>query len=85
MDYNSVRMEIIERFYEAIDEIITMRKIRGVQTFCNLYDIDKRNFYAQRKDMSRGWFKVSWLHPLVKEYNVSADWLLTGRGKMFTK
>lgn len=84
MDQNHTRMEIIKRFYEAFDAVMAMGKFRGVQTFCNMYDIDKRNFYAQRKDLSRGWFKVSWLQPLVMEYGVSADWLVTGRGKMFT-
>ncbi len=76
-------MNIIDRFYKALDAIIAMGKIRGVATFCRLYDIDRRNFYAQRKDLSRGWFEASWLYHMVKDYGVSADWLLTGRGKMF--
>ena len=31
----------------------------------------------------RGWFQLSWLYPMVKEYGVSAKWLLTGFGRMF--
>lgn len=82
MDQNDIRMEIIERFYLAFDAVLEMQKFRGVQTYCTMYGIDKRNFYAQRKDLNRGWFKVSWMQPLVKEYGVNADWLITGRGKM---
>lgn len=79
----NVSKQIIERFYSALDAIIEAEKIRGVNTYCRLYDIDRRNFIAQRKDLDRGWFQVSWLQPMVREYGVSAKWLLTGFGKMF--
>ncbi len=78
-----VSKQIIGRFYEALDAIIAMGIIRGVNTYCRLYEIDRRNLLAQRKDLGRGWFQVSWLQPMVKEYGVSASWLLLGTGKMF--
>ena len=81
----TVSKQIMERFYSALDAIIESKKIRGVNTYCRLYDIDRRNFIAQRKDLDRGWFQVSWLQPMVREYGVSARWLLTGGGKMFAK
>lgn len=77
--------QIMERFYSALDAIIESKKIRGVNTYCRLYEIDRRNFIAQRKDLDRGWFQVSWLQPMVREYGVSARWLLTGFGRMFDK
>lgn len=78
-----ISKQIMERFYSALDAIIESKKIRGVNTYCRLYDIDRRNFIAQRKDLDRGWFQVSWLQPMVREYGVSAKWLLTGFGRMF--
>ena len=78
-----ITKSIIERFYSSLDAIIAKNDIRGVNTYCRLYDIDRRNLQAQRKDLERGWFQVSWLQPLVKEYGVSAKWLLTGQGRMF--
>ena len=81
----TVSKQIMERFYSALDAIIESKKIRGVNTYCRLYEIDRRNFIAQRKDLDRGWFQVSWLQPMVREYGVSARWLLTGMGKMFAK
>lgn len=80
-----ISKQIMERFYSALDAIIESKKIRGVNTYCRLYDIDRRNFIAQRKDLDRGWFQVSWLQPMVREYGVSAKWLLTGFGRMFDK
>ena len=81
----TVSKQIMERFYSALDAIIESKKIRGVNTYCRLYEIDRRNFIAQRKDLDRGWFQVSWLQPMVREYGVSAKWLLTGFGRMFDK
>lgn len=81
----TVSKQIMERFYSALDAIIESKKIRGVNTYCRLYEIDRRNFIAQRKDLDRGWFQVSWLQPMVREYGVSARWLLTGFGRMFNK
>lgn len=78
-----VSKQIMQRFYDALDAIIEMKKIRGVNTYCRLNEIDRRNFLAQKKDLDRGWFQVSWLQPMVREYGVSARWLLTGFGKMF--
>lgn len=75
----------MERFYQALDELIATKTIRGVNTYCRLYDIDRRNLQAQRKDLNRGWFQVSWLQPMVREFGVSARWLLTGYGKMFDR
>lgn len=81
----TVSKQIMERFYSALDAIIESKKIRGVNTYCRLYEIDRRNFISQRKDLDRGWFQVSWLQPMVREYGVSARWLLTGFGRMFDK
>lgn len=81
----TVSKQIMERFYSALDAIIESKKIRGVNTYCRLYEIDRRNFIAQRKDLDRGWFQVSWLQPMVREYGVNAEWLITGFGRMFKK
>ena len=80
-----VTQEIIGRFYESLDAVIANKTIRGVQTYCSLYGIDRRNLLANRKDLSRGWFQVSWLVPLIDIYGVSARWLMTGRGNMFSR
>ena len=75
----AVSKQIMERFYTALDAIIAMKKIRGVNTYCRLNNIDRRNFIAQRKDLDQ----LSWLQPMVREYGVNARWLLTGFGSMF--
>lgn len=78
-----ISKQIMERFYCALDAIIAMKRIRGVNTYCRLYDIDRRNLIANRKDLDRGWFQLSWLQPMITDYGLNAKWLLTGAGKMF--
>ncbi len=81
-----VSKQIMERFYSTLDVLIATKKIRGVATYCRQCgEIDRRNFVAQRKNLDRGWFQLSWLELMVKDYNVNAKWLITGIGKMFEK
>jgi len=80
-----VTKAIMSRFYQGLDSLIETKTIRGVNTYCRLYNIDRRNLLAQRKDLDRGWFQVGWLQPMIREYGISARWLLTGFGKMYDR
>lgn len=75
--------KIIERFFEVLYVLIERKEIRGKQTFTREYNIDRWNFNKLEKDKSRDIFQIAWLTYLVKNHNVSSEWLLTGRGEMF--
>lgn len=75
--------QIMIRFYSALDALIEKKELKGVNTYCRLYNIDRRNLLAQRKDLDRVILQISWMQPIVKDFGVSGDWLLTGRGTMF--
>jgi len=78
-----VNAAIKERFFTAIRRLMELGTLRGRQTYCRLYGIDKRNFYAQEQDTQLLRLQLYWLVPLVEVYGVSAEWLLTGTGAMF--
>ncbi len=80
---NPESIPVIHRFYEAIDTLIVKKEIRGVQTFTRQYHINRWNFSTVRKNPESDMFQLSWLSYIVNDYGVSAEWLLTGRGKMF--
>lgn len=75
---------IIKRFFEALQILIENKVIRGKQTFTTRYGINRRNMYTLEKEPERDIFQVAWLENLVKDYKVSAEWLLTGNGSFFS-
>lgn len=76
---------IIKRFFEAIYRLKADKVIRGKQTFTRKYDINRWNMNTQEKELDRDIFQAAWLTYLVKDYNVSARWLLTGEGDFYAK
>lgn len=75
--------DIVRRFFEALDALVLMRKLRGVATFARRYGIDRRNLAKLRRDPSRGIFRAEWLAVMVEDWHVSPRWLLTGDGGIF--
>ena len=83
--YHQQTIDTISRFYEVFDDLLLSKKIKSINSFCDQFQIDKRNLYAQREDLNRGYFEVFWISVLIQNYNASAKYLLFGSGKMFTK
>lgn len=83
--YRDETIGVMERFFKALEVIIDTKAIRGVQTYCNDFGIDKRHLYAQKKDLNKGFFEVYWILPMIKKFGISSDWLLFGEGEMFAK
>lgn len=81
--YSEATIGIMTRFYDAFDASKENKRIKSISGFCLNNGIDKRHFYAQRKDLSKGFFEVGWLVPLIRDCGVSSAWLLTGVGSMF--
>lgn len=76
--------KIIERFFKALYYLKEQKIIRGKQTFTNKFNINRWNLNTLEKDKTRDIFQTAWLTYLVVEYNISAEWLLTGRGPITT-
>ncbi len=75
----------VKRFFEAIYALKDKKIIRGKQTFTRRYGINRWNFNTLEKEPHRDIFQIAWLTYLISDYNVSAEWLLTGKGEMFVK
>lgn len=81
--YSDDTIGIMTRFYQAFDASRENKRIKSINSFLADNDIDKRHFYAQRKDLNKGFFEVGWLVPLIRDCGVSSAWILTGIGSMF--
>ena len=73
-------IEISTRFSTAWSIATTKRGSKN--KFFEKYGIDKRNFYRARRERDKHNIDASWIAALVIEFEVSADWILTGRGDM---
>lgn len=76
--------KIIARFFKALYELKARKEIRGKQTFTAKYGINRWNLNTLEKNLASDIFQVAWLTYLVRDYGVSAQWLLTGQGEIFT-
>lgn len=74
---------ITRRFFAALDRLKTDGAIRGKKTFTDRFDINRWNLNSVEKDPTVCRVPATWLSYLVVGYNVSADWLLTGRGEFY--
>lgn len=75
--------KIVERFFLALQELKTRKVIKGKQTFTTQYNINRWNLNSLEKNKQSNIFQVEWLTYLVRDYGISAHWLLTGEGEIF--
>lgn len=83
--YHTETLLVEERFFAALEACIATGIVRSEAGFCAAHGLDRRSLWTQRHDHGRGYFQPSWLVWLVLDGGVSADWLLTGRGRMFER
>ena len=82
---NGESVKIVERFFEAIYDLKEKKVIRGKRTFTRSYNINNRNFWLLEQDKTRDILQLSWIAHLVNDFHVSAEWIITGKGKMYKK
>jgi hypothetical protein len=78
-----VAEKIQSRFFKALNTLIRQEKIHTLNSFCLKYGLHKSKYYELRDGGHYKFIDIDALNYLVKDYGVSADWLITGKGKMF--
>lgn len=81
--YSPETLETMRRFFAAFDESRGRGLVDNVTAWLAEAGIDKRHFYAQRRDLYKGYFETAWLTAAVTRLSVSPMWLLTGSGPMY--
>lgn len=77
-------VEITNRFFHAIDLLISNGTIRGLKTITSKYNINRWNLLHVREHPDNAVLKPELISILVRDYGISADWILIGRGEIFS-
>jgi len=81
------------RFFEALEMLIESNELSGLKAFCDTYELHRPKYsnirtYLRDKNKPGTGYKlidIDALAYLVRDFNVSSDWLLLGKGGMFRK
>lgn len=76
-------VEITKRFFEAIDMLKAQKKIRGLQTFTRAYNLNRWNVNTVKWHPETSVLKPEWILFLARDYDVSTEWIILGKGDMF--
>lgn len=74
---------LTKRFFHTLEVLKQKRVIRGLKTFTDLHNLNYWNMHTIQKEQNNHAIKAEWLSYLVQDYNISAEYLLTGIGSMF--
>lgn len=84
MNISPEGVAITNRFFEAIEMLKQQKKIRGLQTFTKSYDINRWNVNTVKQNPESSVLKPEWINYIVQDYGISAKWIITGKGGMFS-
>lgn len=71
--------EINKRFFLAIDYLVDIKKIRGLNTFTKIHNLNYWNLYTIKKEPERRVLKVEYIAFLAKDFNISLEFILFGK------
>lgn len=74
-------IQINIRFFAALEALLLTGKLATRKEFCQKYSIDPGNLTRLNREPKRA-FELAYLNYLVVDFDISAEWLLTGNGKM---
>lgn len=63
--------------------LVAQNKIRGLQTFTTKYDINRWNLVTVKNNPDTSVLKPEYIAMLIRDLNISAEWIMLGRGGMF--
>lgn len=87
LDYmnNPESIQIIDRFYKAINMLIDNGALKSKREFALTYKIEYTSFSRCEHEQESDRFQLSWISYLVTNYPVSLEWIMTGKGGMLTR
>lgn len=75
--------KITQRFFEALEVLKSTKAIRGQATLSKELKIENSSLYKIKNHPEIYTLKPEYIRHISLKYGVSAEWIITGKGKMF--
>lgn len=86
---NPRAIAIQERFFEALDYLIASKQLSGLKTFCDDNHLNRTKYSRIKNSLGKPLdamvyklIDIDALAAICKDFGISAEWLLLGRGEM---
>lgn len=83
MNISPEGIAITKRFFEAIEMLKAQKQIRGLQTITSRYNINRWNLVTVRNNPESSILKPELIAILIRDFNISGEWIMLGKGGMF--
>lgn len=70
------------RFFQALEFLIQAGLLKNKKAFAERYGLNRGNMGTIKSNAEKHAIRPVWLTYLCRDYGVSAQWLLTGRGSI---
>jgi hypothetical protein len=70
------------RFFHALDFLVETKKLKNKKAFTDRYNLNRGNMNSVKVNYEKHSIRPFWMTYLVRDYGVSAEWLLTGKGNI---
>lgn len=77
--FQNTNKEITMRFYESVVTLKKMGIIKSYVAFCEEFSINRYLFWSFKLGNNSGSIQLSWIASLNNRYNVSFEWIMTGK------
>lgn len=74
--------KVTKRFFEALEYLKREKKIHGLKTFTDKYGFNYWNTVTIKNQPEKRFLKVDYLIYICRDYGISSEWLLLGKGEM---
>ena len=74
--------KITQRFFEALEYLKTMKLIRGQATLSKELNVENSSMYKIKNHPEIYTLKPEYIRHISLKYGISAEWIITGKGKM---
>ena len=85
MSVSQQGQEITARFFLAIDTLKNQGKLRSMRQFTQMYNLNYGNFYILKTKSHIYTLKPELIACLCKDFGISTEWILLGKGNLFSK